>query len=187
MFEHPDTLKAYMPQLQQLNFKVLMNAFAYPGRIQNLHGKGPALEQVLATLIDGEVSLADPDALLNGDVRMRLEARVVNPECANFIVCRGNREPTFQPLLGTLEEPEHGATLILQVHSFDTSDTIRPLVLKGPGIEQENTLHVTGLNESWLHRRAFWNAAFPTGVDFILVSENQVVALPRTTQVQGEF
>ncbi|PZO26136.1 MAG: hypothetical protein DCE88_13015 [Betaproteobacteria bacterium] len=60
-------------------------------------------------------------------------------------------------------------------------------MLKGPGIEQENTLHVTGLNEAWLQRRAFWNAAFPTGVDFILVSENQVVALPRTTQVQGEF
>jgi alpha-D-ribose 1-methylphosphonate 5-triphosphate synthase subunit PhnH len=59
--------------------------------------------------------------------------------------------------------------------------------LKGPGIEQEKTLHVTGLNEAWLQRRAFWNAAFPTGVDFILVSENQVVALPRTTQVQGEF
>ncbi len=55
MFENPDALKTYTPQLQQLNFKALMNAFAYPGRIQNLHGKGPALEQVLATLIDGEV------------------------------------------------------------------------------------------------------------------------------------
>jgi alpha-D-ribose 1-methylphosphonate 5-triphosphate synthase subunit PhnH len=61
------------------------------------------------------------------------------------------------------------------------------MVLKGPGIEQENTLHVTGLNEVWLQQRAFWNAAFPTGVDFILVSENQVMALPRTTQIQGEF
>ncbi|HAV74015.1 MULTISPECIES: phosphonate C-P lyase system protein PhnH [unclassified Limnobacter] len=187
MFENPDALKTYTPQLQQLNFKALMNAFAYPGRIQNLHGQGPALEQVLATLIDGEVGLADPDALLNGDVRMRLEARMVVADHANFVVCNGGKSPAFQPMLGTLEEPEYGATLVLQVHGFDNSDAALPMVLKGPGIEQENTLHVTGLNETWLQRRAFWNAAFPTGVDFILVSENQVVALPRTTQVQGEF
>lgn len=187
MFEHPDTLKTYTPQLQQLNFKALMNAFAYPGRVQNLHGQSPALEQVLATLIDGEVSLADPDSLLNGDVRMRLEARMTVAENANFVVCQGNMLPAFQPTLGTLEEPEHGATLIVQVQNFDASISSTNLVLKGPGIEQENTLHVTGLNEAWLQRRAFWNAAFPTGVDFILVSENQLVALPRTTQVQGEF
>lgn len=187
MFEQSGTLKAYTPQLQQLNFKALMNAFSYPGRIQNLQGQGSALEQVLATLIDGEVSLADPDALLNGDVRMRLEARMSNPESANFIVCQGSKLPAFQPLLGTLEEPEHGATLIVQVQSFDASISSMNLVLNGPGIEHENTLHMTGLNEVWLQRRAFWNAAFPTGVDFILVSENQLVALPRTTQVQGEF
>lgn len=187
MFEHSDALKTYTPQLQQLNFKALMNAFAYPGRIQNLHGQGPALEQVLATLIDGEVSLADPDALLNGDERMRLEARMAVAESANFIVCKGNRLPAFQPLLGTLEEPEHGATLIVQVQGFEASVSTLTLVLKGPGIEKENTLHLAGLNEAWLQRRAFWNAAFPTGVDFILVSESQVVALPRTTQIQGEF
>lgn len=186
MFEHPDALKTYTPQLQQLNFKALMNAFAYPGRIQNLHGQGPALEQVLSTLIDGEVSLADPDALLNGDVRMRLEAQMATPESAGFVVCQGSKLPAFQPLLGTLEEPEQGATLILQVHNFDVSSAALPLVLKGPGIEKENSLHVAGLNAAWLQRRAFWNAAFPTGVDFILVSENQLVALPRATQVPGE-
>lgn len=187
MFEHPDALTAYTPQLQQQNFKALMNAFAYPGRIQHLHGKGPALEQVLATLIDGEVSLADPDALLNGDVRMRLEARMAVADSANFIVCLGHKLPAFQPMLGTLEEPEHGATLIIQVQSFDICATALALVLKGPGIEQENTLHVAGLNQAWLQRWAFWNAAFPTGVDFILVSEHQLAALPRTTHIQGEF
>jgi alpha-D-ribose 1-methylphosphonate 5-triphosphate synthase subunit PhnH len=187
MFEHTDALKTYTPQLQQLNFKALMNAFAYPGRIQNLNGQGLALEQVLATLIDGEVSLADPDALLNGDIRMRLEARMALAENANFVVCQGDKLPAFQPLLGTLEEPEHGATLIIHVQGFDACAAALQLVLKGPGIEKANTLHVAGLNHAWLQRRAFWNAAFPTGVDFILVSESQVVALPRTTQVEGEF
>lgn len=187
MLEQSDYLNIYTPQIQQLNFVALMNAFAYPGRVQNLHGKSPAFEQVLATLIDGEVTLADPDTMLNGDVRMRLEARMETPECAQFIVCKGENPPAFQPLLGTLEEPEHGATLIVQVQGFSALSVANKLTLTGPGIEKENTLQVAGLNTAWLQRRAFWNDAFPTGVDFILVSENQVVALPRSTQVQGEF
>lgn len=177
----------YTPHVQQLNFKALMNAFAYPGSIQNLHGQSPALEQVLATLIDGEVTLADPDDMLNGDVRMRLEARMATPESANFIVCLGNRQPAFQPLLGTLEEPEKGATLVVQVQGFDATAAALKLTLTGPGIQKENTLNVAALNEAWLQSRAFWNAAFPTGVDFILVSENHLVAWPRTTQIQGDF
>lgn len=178
---------AYTPQLQQLNFNTLMNAFAYPGRIQQLHGQSPAIEQVLATLIDGEVSLADPDSILNGDVRMRLEARMVEPELANFIVCVGSKVPEFQPLLGTLEEPEHGATLIIQVQGFNDHAQGITLQLTGPGIETTNTLKMLGMNTAWLHRRAFWNAAFPTGVDCILLSDKQLVALPRTTQIQGDF
>jgi len=180
-------LSTYTPEIQQLNFVALMNAFAYPGRIQNLHGQSTALEQVLATLIDGEVTLADPDTLLNGDLRMRIEARMETAECAQFIVCKGKNPPAFQPLLGTLEEPEHGATLIVQVEGFSATNAACKLTLTGPGIEKENTVHVADLHTAWLQRRAFWNAAFPTGVDFILVSENQLMALPRTTQVQGEF
>ena len=64
MLDQANYPKTYTPQAQQLNFKALMNAFAYPGRIQNLHCQSPALEQVLSTLIDGEVNLADPEALL---------------------------------------------------------------------------------------------------------------------------
>lgn len=187
MLDQSNYPSTYTLHIQQLNFRALMNAFAYPGRIQTLHGNSPALEQVLATLIDDEVALADPDTLLNGDVRMRLEARMETPECVQFIVCKGETPPAFQPMLGTLEEPEHGATLIVQVQGFSALSVASKLTLTGPGIEKENTLHVAGLNTAWLQRRAFWNAAFPTGVDFILVSENQVVALPRSTQVQGEF
>ena len=187
MLDQANYPKTYTPQAQQLNFKALMNAFAYPGRIQNLHCQSPALEQVLSTLIDGEVNLADPEAMLNGDVRMRLEARMVKPERANFIVCDGGKQPAFQPLLGTLEEPEQGATLIVQVQGFDANASALKLTLSGPGIQKENTLHVAGLDEAWLQRRAFWNAAFPTGVDLVVVSADQLVALPRTTQIQGEF
>lgn len=187
MLDQSDYLKTYTPQVQQLNFKALMNAFAYPGRVQNLHCKSPGLEQVLATLIDGEVVLADPDALLHTDQCMRLEANMSTPEQAHFVVCKAENPPVFQPRLGTLEEPEHGATLILQVQGFAATGHALNLNLSGPGIERETTLNVAGLNSAWLQQRLFWNAAFPTGVDFILVSESQLVALPRTTQVQGEF
>jgi alpha-D-ribose 1-methylphosphonate 5-triphosphate synthase subunit PhnH len=185
--EMNDQLSIYAAPVQQQNFRALMNAFAYPGRVQSLQSSGSALEQVLATLIDGEVSLADPDGLLSPETLLRLEAQMAAPGQAGFVACLGSRQPSFQPRLGSLEAPEHGATLILQVQSFGNSGNAMQLRLRGPGIASENSLWLEGLHPAWLQQRANWNAAFPMGIDFILVSQSQLVALPRTTQIQGEF
>lgn len=176
---------AWAPQTQQFVFRRLMEAFSYPGRVQSLTraDEMPALPRVLATLVDAGVGLADPQGLIAADDWRRLGARREAPEKAHFIVSRGDLVPTFDPCMGTLESPELGATVILCVDHL--GDGV-PISLSGPGINGVTRLGIDGLEPSWLTRRAAWNAAFPLGVDLILVDETGIAALPRTTRIELE-
>ncbi len=176
----------WQPLTQQRAFRALMRAFAYPGRPAALADSGTtALTAVLATLLDGEASLADPHEKMDAADWPRLEARRAAPEAADFIVLDGRRAPDFAPRLGTLESPEKGATLIVQVAALGAGDGVdKALSLTGPGIADTAQLAVTGLNPAWLAARRDWCAAFPLGVDFILVDAQQAVCLPRTTRIQ---
>lgn len=172
----------WQPLTQQRAFRALMRAFAYPGRPADLADTGTAaLTAVLATLLDGEASLADPHIRVDEADWPRLEARRAAPEAADFVALDGARAPDFTPRLGTLESPEKGATLILQVAALGVGETLR---LTGPGIADVAQLAVTGLHPAWLAARRNWCAAFPLGVDFILVDEQQAVCLPRTTHIR---
>lgn len=172
----------WQPLTQQRAFRALMRAFAYPGRPAELADTGTmALTAVLATLLDGEASLADPHEKVDVADWPRLEVRRAAPEAADFVVLDGARAPDFAPRLGTLESPEKGATLILQVAALGAGETYS---LTGPGIADTMPLAVTGLHPAWLAARRDWCAAFPLGVDFILVDGQQAVCLPRTTRIQ---
>lgn len=174
-------LQAWQPQSQQAAFRQLLDAFSYPGRVVELESPGTdALALVLATLIDGSTTLADPHGLVSADDCRRLGAMPAAPERAQFVVLPADCSPAFRPALGTLESPEGGATLILRVDAFGTQDDLR---LSGPGIEGETHLSIRGIDPAWWALRSSWNAAFPLGVDLILVAARQVVALPRTTRV----
>lgn len=179
------TLFALQPLAQQAVFRQLMRAFSYPGRLQDLDigggaAPGSALRHVLAALVDGEVTLADPDGLLDADTLTLLEARRASPETAHFVVADGAEAPRFTPSLGTLESPERGATVVLAVADLGNGDDA--LHLTGPGVDGTATLRVRGLDPAWLAARSDWNAGFPLGVDLILVDARRVAALPRTTR-----
>ncbi|PPI83072.1 phosphonate C-P lyase system protein PhnH [Marinobacter maroccanus] len=180
----PDSV--WSPLFQQRAFRALMTAFSFPGRRQPLppcvDAKGPAC--IAAVLCDNEVTLADPDHLIQPDDIRRLGIGEASVENAGFIIADGSRAPSFEPALGSLAEPEQGATLIIRVASLDGT-TAFPLTLRGPGIEGTQSLGLRGLHDGWLAERARWNRNFPMGVDLILVDDTQVVALPRTTQISG--
>jgi alpha-D-ribose 1-methylphosphonate 5-triphosphate synthase subunit PhnH len=182
-----NALQAWQPLTQQAVFRQLMRAFSYPGLVETLCEAGPggALPRVLAILLDGEVTLADPDGLLASQLLTLLEARTRPAELAQFVVARAECAPQFEPALGTLESPEQGATLILCVARLGEGSALH---LSGPGIDGAATLHVRGLDPAWLAARSNWNAGYPLGVDWILVDEQRLVALPRTTRisVKGE-
>lgn len=171
-------LNAWGAPRQQTVFRQLMRAFSFPGRIQTLT-EGEALTQTLATLVDREATLADPQNQLDALTLKRLQARMTAPELAQFIVADGSVPPLFEPCLGTLESPEGGATILLWVTALGEGAHWQ---FTGPGIAITQALAITGLDPAWLEHRQVWNEGFPLGVDLILIDSKSVVALPRTTR-----
>lgn len=173
------------PAVQQKAFRQLMNAFAFPGspetllpEIQDLDNT--VLHLILATLTDGEVTVADPHHLIDDQDWAKLETIKEAPETARFIVARGDTAPNFFPALGSLECPEMGATVLLGVARIGRGES---LAMQGPGIQSVKEVACSGLNPAWLSKRNEWNGAFPLGVDMILFDAAQVIAIPRTTRI----
>lgn len=174
----------WTPAPQQAAFRQIMNCFAYPGRVNVLETEAEhALPLVLATLVDREVSLADPQALLDEDEHRRLGTHLASPEKAQFVVWQGQCPPDFLPALGSLENPEQGATLILIADSFAAGVRVH---LSGPGIPDETAVCMQGIDPTWWQKREQWNSGFPMGVDMIVVAGRQVLGLPRTTRLTAK-
>jgi alpha-D-ribose 1-methylphosphonate 5-triphosphate synthase subunit PhnH len=165
---------------QQRAFRQIMNAFARPGVVETLESE--ALLLTLATLLDGATTFADLDGLVSAHDLARLEAATMPAEQARIVLTRGDAAPAFLPSLGTLESPDLGATVILKIAAIGSGN---PLKLTGPGIAGVCEVVVDGLHPAWIDAHQEWNSAFPLGVDFLLVAGPQVMALPRTTKIEG--
>ncbi|HTF12065.1 MAG TPA: phosphonate C-P lyase system protein PhnH [Asanoa sp.] len=86
---------------------------------------------------------------------------------------------------GTAEAPEDGALVSLAVAELDGGD--RRWRLSGPGIADTATLAPRGLPDSFVAARAEAVAAYPAGIDVLLVTDDgRVVGLPRTTTITEE-
>lgn len=163
---------------QQQTYRQLMQAFANPGQIETLFDDAMLL--TLATLLDGATSLSDVNGLISALDWVRLETVNAIPELAHFVLGDGTQAPTFTPNIGTLESPEGGATILLTVAALDGGIAC---TVSGPGIDGSRGIAVQGLNPAWIVAREDWNAAFPMGVDILLLAGKQVMALPRTTRL----
>lgn len=175
----------WKPEVQQQLFRALLNAMARPGSLEenvSVAEGGTSGLPVLAMLVDGEVSLADPHQLLQKNDWLLLQTAEKSADTADYILCNGNLVPDFSPKCGTLTCPEHSATLIVSVSGLNSGTT--RLQLTGPGIAESTNLLVDGFDPSWLQARQDWVCEFPLGIDLILVSATQFTAIPRTTKVE---
>ncbi len=169
---------------QQTCYRALLQATARPASVHQLSsGEQPAWMLVAATLLDGAVTLADPDHLLASEHWPFIGAQRGTAETANYILADGSRPPEFHPHLGTLDQPHLGATVLVMVAGLGDG----PLVLEcqGPGIPQHRDLRVLGLDPAWITLRNQWTRRFPMGVDLLLADDHHVAALPRTTRIVG--
>ncbi|MDR2216471.1 MAG: phosphonate C-P lyase system protein PhnH [Nevskiaceae bacterium] len=175
----------WQPETQQRVFRELVEAFSHPGDVRDLEphvAESNAQRAVLAALMDGEVTLADPHQRISEQDWPLLQARREISEKASYVAASGSQPPDFQPALGSLESPESGAAILLEVEVIGQGQLC--LQLSGPGVDGERALHLSGLHEDWLERRAEWVESFPLGVDLLLSDARRIVALPRTTRIR---
>ena len=77
--------------------------------------------------------------------------------------------------------PETAATLLVRVDALQGG---APLTLRGPGIEHTQTIALAGVPERFWRERAELAPLFPCGIDCYFVCGDEVLGLPRTTQVE---
>jgi alpha-D-ribose 1-methylphosphonate 5-triphosphate synthase subunit PhnH len=108
-------------------------------------------------------------------------------ERADFVIVDGRCDELNAALrnakCGTLNDPHESATIIALAGFGGNLDEWR---LAGPGIDGERSCRFS-LAAGWDTARAERNREFPLGVDLVLISEdNRLAVLPRTTRVASE-
>lgn len=179
----------WLADTQQILFNSLMQTLARPGLLSQWSAwiePNPVHLAVLATLLDGEVSLADVNSLLNPSYWPLLQAQSATIELADYILCDASKPVPFAPKLGTLASPDFAATLILKVGSLSSEQGDICLALTGPGVNGQTHVYVSGIDQFWLAKRNEWCSTFPLGVDCIFVDDSQIMGLPRTTKLEIE-
>src|SRR5262249_45302442 len=101
--------------------------------------------------------------------------------CNFALIADGALLPAPERLaLGSTEYPDRSTTVILQVDSLTAG---RAYELRGPGIDGVATLQATIRPADLFERLRVNEALFPRGIDVVLVADDAVVAIPRTTRL----
>ncbi len=174
----------------QHNFRLLLQAFAYPGQIvsfpvRDLPQPGESAHcVVLATLADpSTVVWIDATLPEAADIARLARCPLGTIETSSFAVCRSDALlPLDRFWQGTLFDPHLSTTIIAEVASLTEGDLFR---LTGPGVPQEGRIFApcglpNGFAAAWMEN----NRSFPCGVDLILTAGAQCACLPRSVKME---
>lgn len=167
----------------QRAFRALLAALSYPGRPQALPAGGrAAFAAIGAALLDLETSFCSPDGALAEELAFS-GARPAPPAEARYQFYPTLRERALEAVgtapIGTYSYPDESATLVLGCALGNG----RRLTLRGPGIRGAIAIAVGALPDGFWELRGR-TIRYPLGWDLFLVSDDQVVGLPRTTLVE---
>lgn len=179
----------------QSTFRAVMDAMARPGSVQRIE----AISGVAAPMMRGSAAIAltlfDQDTPVWLDAGMAAVSDVAKwirfhtgaPVIAGASVCSfaliadAGAMPDFESFsFGTGEYPDRSTTIILQVASLTDGPSYE---LRGPGIDGVAVLRATIGLPDLLDRLALNATLFPRGIDLVLVADDAVVAIPRTTRL----
>lgn len=178
----------------QSTFRLVMDAMARPGTIQHLAATAVAPAPVMRgtaaialTLFDHDTPVwLDQTMSATRDVgkwlRFHTGAPVVaDPATCSFaLIGEGSELSALDRFaFGTGEYPDRSTTLIVQVNSLTQGPVVE---LSGPGIDGVTILRAAIEPPDLLERLAVNRTLFPRGIDVVLVADDAVVALPRTTR-----
>ena len=178
----------------QSTFRLVMDAMARPGGVQRI----AAVSGVPSPMMRGAAAIAltlfDHDTPVWLDQRMSATRDVgkwlrfhtgapvvADPAACSFaLIGEGSALPALDRFaFGTNEYPDRSTTLIVQVGSLTQGAAIE---LSGPGIDGTTVLRAAVEPADLFERLAINRVLFPRGVDVVLVADDAVVAIPRTTR-----
>ena len=179
----------------QSTFRSVMDAMARPGSIQRIASASGTPVAMMRGTAAIALTLFDHDTPVWLDGRMSATADVAkwlkfhtsapvvaDSSIANFALVG---DPENLPSLdrfafGTNEYPDRSTTLILQVESLMDGPVVD---LQGPGIDGSTALRASIQPRDLFERLAINAALFPRGIDVVLVHDDSIVAIPRTTRL----
>lgn len=190
-------------------FRLLLKAMSEPGEIVTLEmseGFGAmhkAATQTLLSLSDNAtpIWLSEShlkDAAIRENIRFHCGSPVTERQnSASFAVIAEQdladfdwNNATFS--LGCEEYPDQSTTVIVELGSVTNGSDASPskggltLTLSGPGIESQSVLNIGVASKAFQHflQGRQEHFAFPLGIDLILVNDESIACLPRTTLVE---
>src|ERR1700731_2376842 len=179
----------------QSTFRSVMDAMARPGSVQRVVAAAGAPAAMMSgtaaialTLFDHDTPVwLDPRMSETSDVTKWLKFHTDAPVVLDSSICSfaligdASALPALDRFaLGSNEYPDRSSTLILQVESLTQG---RQYELRGPGIDGTAVLQATIEPENLFERLAINAALFPRGIDVMLVADDAMIAIPRTTRL----
>ena len=178
----------------QSTFRSVMDAMARPGSVQRIVAAAgtpmPMMRGTAAialTLFDHDTPIwLDPRMSQTSDVAKWLKFHTSAPVIADSSVCSfaligdaGALPALDRFAFGSNEYPDRSTTLILQVERLTDGPAVE---LRGPGIDGTALLRATIQPSDLFERLAINVTLFPRGIDVVLVHDDAIVAIPRTTR-----
>jgi alpha-D-ribose 1-methylphosphonate 5-triphosphate synthase subunit PhnH len=179
----------------QSTFRSVMDAMARPGSVQRIAAAAgtpsPVMRGAAAialTLFDHDTPVwLDPMMSETLDVAKWLKFHTGAPVVRDSSICSfaliGDAKalPALDRFaFGSNEYPDRSTTLILQVDSLSQGPSFE---LRGPGIDGVAILQATIQPHDLFERLAINAALFPRGIDVVLVYDDSIVAIPRSTRL----
>jgi alpha-D-ribose 1-methylphosphonate 5-triphosphate synthase subunit PhnH len=179
----------------QNTFRSVMQAMARPGSVQHIAasvgrpaGVMHGTAAIALTLFDHDTPIwLDRSLSATPEVSKWLKFHTSAPVVSDPAICSFALIGDTQALpalssfsLGSSEYPDRSTTLILQVESLGEGPSFE---LQGPGIDGVATLQARIQPQDLFERLAVNAALFPRGIDVVLVHDDSIVAIPRTTRL----
>jgi len=181
----------------QSTFRSVMDAMARPGSVQRIAAVSGTPDPMMRGTAAIALTLFDHDTPVWLDARMSQTSHVAkwlkfhtstpvitDSSISSFALIG---DPQNMPALdrfafGSNEYPDRSTTLILQVQSLTQGPALE---LRGPGIDGTAILQASIQPRDLFERLAINGALFPRGIDIVLVHDDAIVAIPRTTRLSA--
>ena len=181
----------------QSTFRSVMDAMARPGNVQRIAAVAGTPDTMMRGTAAIALTLFDHDTPVWLDQRMsatpdvakwlkfHTSAPVIADSSISSFALIG--DPKDLPALdrfafGSNEYPDRSTALILQVESLTQGPAFE---LRGPGIDGTAILQASLQPPDLLERLSINATLFPRGIDVVLVHDDAIVAIPRTTRLSA--